>query len=106
MTSWNVMVEVNAANAIRRKNIADHSSGIDISLKTNGSVSKIRVGPCVGSNPCTLNTAGKIIIPDNTATIKVSIDEDHAVVERFVPFLKYDEKVIRQPKPIESEKKA
>jgi hypothetical protein len=75
-------------------------------LNTNGNVSNKRVGPCVGSNPRTLNTAGKIIIPDNTATIKVSIDEDHAVVERFVPFLKYDENVIRQPKPIDSEKKA
>ena len=66
----------------------------------------MRVGPCVGSNPSTLNTAGKIIIPDNAATIKVSIDDDHAVVERFVPFLKYDENVIKQPKPIESEKNA
>ena len=66
----------------------------------------MRVGPCVGSKPSTLNTAGKITIPDNTATKKVSIDDDHAVVDRFVPFLKYDEKVIRQPKPIESEKKA
>ena len=66
----------------------------------------MRVGPCVGSKPSTLNTAGKIIIPESTATIKVSIDDDHAVVERFVPFLKYDENVIRQPKPIESEKNA
>ena len=100
------MVEVRAANAISRKKRADQNSGIDISLNTKGSVSNMRVGPCVGSKPFTLNTAGKIIIPDKIATIKVSIDDDHAVVERFVPFLKYEEKVIRQPKPIESEKNA
>ena len=101
-----MIVEVNAAKAIKRKNIADHSCGAAISLKTNGSVSNIKVGPCVGSKPSTLNTAGKIIIPDNTATRKVSIDDDHAVVERLVPFLKYDEKVIIQPKPIDNEKNA
>ena len=106
ITSWNVIVEVNAAKAISRKNIADHNCGAAIPRNTNGSVSKISVGPCVGSKPSTLNTAGKITIPDNTATKKVSIDDDHAVVERLVPFLKYDENVIKHPKPIDNEKKA
>ena len=82
------MVEVSAAKAISRKNIADHNCGIAISLNTNGRVSNIRVGPCVGSSPSTLNTAGKMIIPESTATRNVSIDDDHAVVARFVPFLK------------------
>ena len=82
------MVDVNAAKAMRRKNIADHNCDAAISLKINGRVSKMSVGPSVGFKPSTLNTAGKIIIPDNTATRKVSIDDDHAVVERFVPFLK------------------
>ena len=100
------MVEVKAANAISKKNIADQNSGIAIFLNTNGSVSKISVGPCVGSNPSTLKTAGNITIPDNIATRNVSIDDDQAVVDRFVPFLKYDEKVIKQPNPIESEKNA
>ena len=88
ITSWNVIVEVSAAIAISRKKIADHNSGIDISLKTNGKVSNISVGPCVGFKPSTLNTAGKIIIPDKIATKKVIIDADQAVVERFVPRLK------------------
>ena len=87
-TSWKVIVEVRAANAISRKNIADHNSGIGISWNTNGSVSNISVGPCVGCKPSTLNTAGKIIIPESIATKKVSIDDDHAVVARFVPLLK------------------
>ena len=100
------MVEVIAARAISKKKRADQSCGAAISLKTNGKVSNIKVGPCVGSKPLTLNTAGKIIRPESTATRKVSIDDDHAVVERFVPFLKYDENVIKQPKPIESEKNA
>lgn len=106
LTSWKVMVEVNAARAINRKNIADHISGIVISLNTNGRVSNMSVGPWVGSKPSTLKTAGKIIIPDNTATKKVSIEDDHAVVERFVPSLKYEEQVIKHPKPIDSEKNA
>ena len=83
-----LIVEVKAAKAINKKNTADQNSGIAISLKMKGSVSKISVGPCVGSNPLTLNTAGKITIPDSTATKKVINDADHAVVERFVPFLK------------------
>jgi hypothetical protein len=85
------MVEVRAAIDMSRKKSADHSCGIGISAKINGRVSKISVGPCVGSNPSTLNTAGNITIPESMATISVIPPTDTAVEVRFVPFLKYDE---------------
>ena len=46
ITSWKVIVEVSAANPINKKKTADHNSGIDISLKTNGKVSKAGLAKC------------------------------------------------------------
>ena len=86
-TSWKEIVEVSAARTTSRKNIDDQSAAAGISAKINGIVSKSRVGPAVGSRPSTLNTAGKITIPESIATKKVIRLTEKEVFVRFVPSL-------------------
>ena len=104
-TSWNEIVEVNAASTISRKKPADHSDAKGISLKISGSVMKMSDAPSVGSRPA-LKTAGKNTRPASVATSRVSNETLIEVLVRLLSFLKYDAYVTIQPIPTESEKNA
>ena len=67
MTSCSEMVDVSAATTSSRKKTDDHTMLSGMPLKMPGSVMNTSEGPDDGSMPA-LKTAGKIMMPANTAT--------------------------------------